>query len=559
MRTGVLSDAVIRNSYPEFFPLEMGLADAIEEVVFEKHHLTGIRLPKEYKRRRNSRFPINDINNFTVLSGGADTKERNVYQAIQAYRKRFGSTNYYEDASQNQQYNDIMYMGKNYEMRRRGLVVDKLDMDSLPQAMIMSRMLSRNKDEIIDMNRKTRSSTVSMSQLENNMNSAITSNLEGAKAMLLKVAPEQRKTDEFMRALENVSLLTKQRRNDKLTRNKFIDKRMPLNTVELPTDTKYEYGSARDVILEDEYLRISGLSRPIESITMRSINPADDIKKQEFYSDYTETPSDYIQDIKDDELPQNSNIRDYNININQLSPEDIEQLKEIYYDLNKKLKVKKIEPTIYQLEDLLAELRGDVFPPYQSDPYDYKEDIPQDFTKYIEDETEYKKQIPDNTRQENLLKQRLARIKEKEEGGERLAPHDIRMKSLLTSTTREELYKASKIKEYTETNIDLTDQAIETVAGKEIRKKKAFARKHMEDFVAERNPTFSTIAPHHGEADVDGSGYVRIHPTNSLIPSVLGNRYANPMTAQERANNNLMNIMSRATAQEMYDDGLGMD
>ena len=51
MRTGVLSDDVIRNSYPEFFPLEMGLHDAVEEVVFEKHHLTGIRLPKEYKRR----------------------------------------------------------------------------------------------------------------------------------------------------------------------------------------------------------------------------------------------------------------------------------------------------------------------------------------------------------------------------------------------------------------------------------------------------------------------------------------------------------------------------
>lgn len=475
MRTGVLSDAVIRNSYPEFFPLEMGLADAIEEVVFEKHHLTGIRLPKEYKRRRNSRFPINDINNFTVLSGGADTKERNVYQAIQAYRKRFGSTNYYEDASQNQQYNDIMYMGKNYEMRRRGLVVDKLDMDSLPQAMIMSRMLSRNKDEIIDMNRKTRTSTVSMSQLENKMNSAITSNLEGAKNMLLQVAPEIRRSSDFQDALLNVNLQTRYRQNNAyMTKDTAIQqtntyKNMILKEVDLPTDAKYGYGSARDKVLEDQYLRITGLSRPEESIKEVTT------ETEEFYN------------VKPSPLIRKTQASSMGI---------IENLDETDLPLEEEPRKSGIE-----------------------------EEIPEDLTKYIKDREAKAREDPEYLAEDVALSNRLDEINERmdevnrdyEAGRDnyllrdayRLSPYSNR----ISLTEQGDPYR--------KTNISLTDQAIKTEEGEIIRKKKKDTRTMMLAEYERVTGAGHSRIPHHGEADVDGSGYVRIHPTNSLLASVL--------------------------------------
>lgn len=446
MRTGVLSDAVIRNSYPEFFPLEMGLADAIEEVVFEKHHLTGIRLPKEYKRRRNSRFPINDINNFTVLSGGADTKERNVYQAIQAYRKRFGSTNYYEDASQNQQYNDIMYMGKNYEMRRRGLVVDKLDMDSLPQAMIMSRMLSRNKDEIIDMNRKTRTSTVSMSQLENKMNSAITSNLEGAKNMLLQVAPEIRRSSDFQDALLNVNLQTRYRQNNAyMTKDTAIQqtntyKNMRLKEVDLPTDAKYGYGSVQDVALEDEYLRRTGLSRPEESIKEVTT------ETEEFYN------------IKPSPLIKKTQASSMGI---------IEDLDET--DLPDEPEVERKQP----------------------------EKIPEDLTQYIVDREAKAREDPDYLAEDVALSNRLDEINLRMDEVNR-ANEAGRDNYLLRDAYRLSPYSnritLTEVGDpYRNTNIGLTEQQIASEERKAIRKKKEEAREFMKEHT-QRDPRIHPVS-----------------------------------------------------------------
>ena len=469
-------------------------------------------------------------------------------------------------------------MGKNYEMRRRGLISDKLDMDSLPQKMIMSRMLSRNKDELIDINKKTRSSTMTMTRLESNMNTQLMANLEGAKNLLLQILPEVRRTKEFEDALLNVSLLTRMRRNDKLTNRRAYDKAMELNQVELPTDVKYNYGSARDIVLEDEYLRISGLSRPVESISMRSVNPADDTNLEDFYA-VKKTPYTNKVTKGGGGIPENSGIRDNNISLDELTPEEMEQLKEEYNNRNKKANVKQIKPTKFQLEDFLAQLRGEGNLPYEPEVSLEPEDIPEDLTQYVKDVEDYKKQIPDNSRQERIQANKLERILEKEGAGEKLAPHDIRTKKLLTATTREELFlkQDGTPIDYTETNIDLTEQAQETVKTIKKRKEKAFSRTHMETFVGERNPAFFNPAPHHGEEEIDGSGYVRIHPTNSLLYSVLNpapqsrtrssltsnvsraNEYSNTMTSQDRANEQMAYLMNRATAQEMEDEGMGMD
>lgn len=485
MRTGVLSDAVIRNSYPEFFPLEMGLADAIEEVVFEKHHLTGIRLPKEYKRRRNSRFPINDINNFTVLSGGADTKERNVYQAIQAYRKRFGSTNYYEDASQNQQYNDIMYMGKNYEMRRRGLVVDKLDMDSLPQAYLMTRMPKRNKDEIIEMNRKTRTSTITMSQLESNMNNEITSNLEGAKKMLLQVAPEIRRSSDFQDALLNVNLQTRYRQNNAyMTKDTAIQqtntyKNMRLTQVDLPTDAKYGYGSVEDAALEDEYLRRTKLLQAEESI--KDVTT----ETEEFYN------------IKPSPLIKKTQASSMGI---------IEDLDET--DLPYEPEVERKQP----------------------------EKIPEDLTKYIIDREAKAREDPEYLAEDVALSNRLDEINQRmdeinrdnEAGRDNYLLRDAYR--LSPYSNRETLTEVGD--PYRKTNISLTPQAIQTVKGNIIRKKKEEARELMKQHT-QRDP--------------------RIHPVSHLLPSILNPSppsTATPRSRLERAISYSSSSGEPLTAQE---------
>lgn len=502
MRTGVLSDDVIKNSYPEFFPLEMGLHDAVEEVVFEKHHLTGIRLPKEYKRRRNTRFPINDINNFTMLGGGADTKERNVYEAIQAYRKRFGSSNYYEDTSQNKQYNDIMYMGKNYEMRRRGLISDKLDMDSLPQTMIMSRMLSRNKDEIIDMNKKTRSSTMTMTRLENDMNTRIMTNLEGAKAMLLQVAPEQRRTAQFMEALSNVSLQTRYKQNTAYmtTKDTNTEKNMRLTQVDLPTDAKYGYGSARDVVLEDEYLRLTGLDRPEESIKEVTT------EKEEFYN------------IKPSPLVRKTQASSSTI-VPDLDETDL---------------------------------------PYEPDvERNQTEPIPEDLTEYINEREKTQGKSPEYMAEEERLSNRLDVINKRMEEVNRLNEEYGEGSARVSNRMLPDAYRLSPYSNrvslteigepYTETNINLTEQQIASKERKATRKKKEEARTMMLEATRLGN------IPHHGEADVDGSGYVRIHPTNSLLPSILNPRppsTATPRSRLERAISYSSSSGDPLTAQE---------
>lgn len=86
MRGGVLSDLAIQSAYPEFQAPNIGLASALEMIVMDKHEFTGIKLPKDIKRKRVSRFPINDIANLASVSG-ADNKAKTLYASVKGYRK----------------------------------------------------------------------------------------------------------------------------------------------------------------------------------------------------------------------------------------------------------------------------------------------------------------------------------------------------------------------------------------------------------------------------------------------------------------------------------------
>jgi hypothetical protein len=134
---------------------------------------------------------------------------------------------------------------------------------------------------------------------------------------------------------------------------------------------------------------------------------------------------------------------------------------------------------------------------------------------------------------------------------------------------------------YRKTNIGLTPQEEESEKRIELRKKKALSREKMTKEYERITGSGHSRIPHHGEADVDGSGYVRVHPTNSLLPSVLNptppatstprsrldraiqlsSQLSDPMTAQEleyiRRSDNMARLeaeMVRATAREEEHD-----
>ena len=58
MRSGVLSDLAIKSAYPEYEPLNMGLAQASDSVIFHRHELVGVRLPKNYNTKKHFRVPF---------------------------------------------------------------------------------------------------------------------------------------------------------------------------------------------------------------------------------------------------------------------------------------------------------------------------------------------------------------------------------------------------------------------------------------------------------------------------------------------------------------------
>ena len=325
MRQGVLSDAVIKTSYPEFQPLNLGVADALEDVVFEKHPLTGIKLPKEYKRRRNSRFPIYDINNFSSLAQG-QVKEKLVYEATNNYRKKFGSSNVIqqeviqnicgENMDMSQRAN---YMSSNFELRKKGGLPDRVNTKGISQEAILARLPSRNKNDLLLMNKNLRNSGIGMDNLERRMNSALLSNLENSKGAFLARGLEERKTADFVDAMMNVNLQTRYRKHkmlmgtgrldpadmnmdfeDEINEDSNTHRENRINMVSYPQETRFGFGSYRDKIMEEEYIALTGRKPRISIVEPR-------FRTEVVYS---AVDSDYTNQIRESGEPVNTNVKE---------------------------------------------------------------------------------------------------------------------------------------------------------------------------------------------------------------------------------------------------------
>lgn len=324
MRHGVLSDAVIKASYPEFQPLNLGIADALEDVVFEKHPLTGIKLPKEYKQRRNSRFPIYDINNFSSLAQG-QVKEKLVYEATNNYRKKFGSSNVIQQeviqniSGENMGMQKINYMSSNFELRKRGGLSDRVNTKGIPQEALLARLPSRNKNDLILMNKNLRNSALGMDNLERRMNSNILSNLENSKGAYLARGIEERKTGDFTDAMMNVNLQTRHRKHkmlmgtgrldpadinmdfeDELNEDSNTHRENRINMVSYPQQTRYGFGSYRDKIMEEEYIALTGRKPKISIVEPR-------FKTEVVYS---AVDTDYTNQLREAGEPENTNVKE---------------------------------------------------------------------------------------------------------------------------------------------------------------------------------------------------------------------------------------------------------
>jgi hypothetical protein len=94
MRQGVLSDLAVKQRNPEWFPLDVGGQELMHPIHLQKNIFKGIKIPKRTKRYTDvSRFPINDLKNFSTFGSAGREKEAEFY-AIMNYRKELGSNNY---------------------------------------------------------------------------------------------------------------------------------------------------------------------------------------------------------------------------------------------------------------------------------------------------------------------------------------------------------------------------------------------------------------------------------------------------------------------------------
>jgi len=94
MRVGVLSDLAVKQRYPEMTPLDIGSQALMHPIHLQKNVFKGIKPAKRTKRFTDiSRFPINDLKNFSQFGSAGREKEAEFY-SIMNYRKELGSNNY---------------------------------------------------------------------------------------------------------------------------------------------------------------------------------------------------------------------------------------------------------------------------------------------------------------------------------------------------------------------------------------------------------------------------------------------------------------------------------
>jgi len=91
VRFGSLSDLAIKAGRPEYFPLDLGLAYDSKPANLHHHPFKGIK--HKARKGMTPRYAMNDLNNFATFTA-PQMKERAKFNAVLAYRKNLGSTNY---------------------------------------------------------------------------------------------------------------------------------------------------------------------------------------------------------------------------------------------------------------------------------------------------------------------------------------------------------------------------------------------------------------------------------------------------------------------------------
>ena len=287
MRGGVLSDLSIQSAYPEFQAPNLGLASALEMIVMDKHEFTGIKMPKDIRRKRVSRFPINDIANLSSVSN-AENKQKAIYASTMGYRKKLGSSNFdLEDRQANFNKGVLpkmgMDFGMNQELKRKGGFVDIINAKSaISQEQLVSNLGKQNIN-VLQANKALRDSKQGLIKVESQLNSTLLSNLENAKVNSINQNTAIAQDERFRRLSGGevyYNALTQKSYYDRLStptpKGKIADKSRGENvsTMEFNYNITQDPEAKQNLLTlvgassAEEYKKITGRPLPTKSIAL---------------------------------------------------------------------------------------------------------------------------------------------------------------------------------------------------------------------------------------------------------------------------------------------------
>ena len=306
MRSGVLSDLSIKSAYPEFQAPNLGLASALEMIVMDKHEFTGIKMPKDIKRKRVSRFPINDIANLSSLSN-VDNKQKTIYASTMGYRKKLGSSNFdLQDRQATFKQLDAkmgMDFGMNQELKRKGGYVDIINAKSaISQEQLVSNLPKQNLN-ILQTNKLMRDSKQGLIKVESNMNSILLSNLENAKVNSINQNTLIAQDERFRRLSGGevyYNALTQKSYYNRLgdtKQNRFLREGEDIDTME------FNYNITQDPEAKQNLLALVGAktAKEYKAITGRPL-PTKSIALEEEYVYVKDRPASTTKDINVDKV-----------------------------------------------------------------------------------------------------------------------------------------------------------------------------------------------------------------------------------------------------------------
>ena len=253
----------------------------------DKHEFTGIKMPKDIRRKRVSRFPINDIANLSSVSN-AENKQKAIYASTMGYRKKLGSSNFdLEDRQANFNKGVLpkmgMDFGMNQELKRKGGFVDIINAKSaISQEQLVSNLGKQNIN-VLQANKALRDSKQGLIKVESQLNSTLLSNLENAKVNSINQNTAIAQDERFRRLSGGevyYNALTQKSYYDRLStptpKGKIADKSRGENvsTMEFNYNITQDPEAKQNLLTlvgassAEEYKKITGRPLPTKSIAL---------------------------------------------------------------------------------------------------------------------------------------------------------------------------------------------------------------------------------------------------------------------------------------------------